>query len=368
MTDLQPESVAVSAGRPHGAGDPVNPAIVLAAPFRNAGDVNGYARNEGNPTVAAFEAAVGALEGGTALAFASGMAAIAAVAEGRPSGGIAVVPSVAYSGTVAIYAEQQRLGRLEVRSVDIADTGAVLAALDGADLRWLETRTNPLLSVPDLPALTAAAKDRGALVGVDATFTPPPLAGLLDRGADLVMHSVTKYLGGHSDVLGGVLVARDDDLVARLRTRRTLTGGIASPFDAYLALRGVRTLSVRLERAQANAQHLAEKLAADPRVARVRYPGLADDPGHERAARQYRGFGAIVSFEPVGGRAAAEAVCDRVELITHGTSLGGVESLIERRARHAGDRASGVPEGLLRLSVGIEHVDDLWADLDAALG
>jgi cystathionine gamma-synthase len=368
MTDLHPESLVVAAGRPHGAGDPVNPPIVLSAPFRNDGDTNGYARNEGNATVLAFEDAVGALEGGTALAFASGMAAISAVADGRPTGSVAVVPRAAYSGTVAIFAEQQRLGRMEVRSVDIADTDSVLAALPGADLLWLETLTNPLLTVPDLPVLIDAARRQDALVGIDATFTSPLLADLLGLGADIVMHSTTKYLAGHSDVLGGVLVARDPELVARLRTRRTMTGGIASPFDAYLALRGLRTLGLRLERAQANAAILAERLAADARVERVRFPGQPDDPGHERAARQYTGFGAMVSFEPAGGRAVADTVCERVRLITHGTSLGGVESLIERRARHAGDQASGVPESLLRLSVGIEHVEDLWADLDSALG
>jgi cystathionine gamma-synthase len=364
---VKPESVAVSAGRPHEPGAPLNTPLVLTSTYRSGPEGNAYARAEGNDTLAALEAAVGALDGGTAVGFASGIAAVAAVAEGRPAGTFAVVPDAAYSGTRGIFAEQERLGRMTVRAVDIADTDAVLAALDGADLLWLETLTNPLLTVPDLPVLIEAAHASGALVCVDATFSSPLLVRPLELGADVVMHSVTKYLAGHSDLLGGVLVARAGDLAQELRRRRTATGGMPSAFDSFLALRGIRTLAVRLERAQSNAGVLAQRLAEHPAVSRVRYPGLPDDPGHARARRLFAGFGAMLSFEVHGGEDTAERVCASVRLITHATSLGGVESLIERRARYEGDAAAGVPAGLLRLSVGIEHVDDLWSDLEQAL-
>jgi cystathionine gamma-synthase len=215
--------------------------------------------------------------------------------------------------------------------------------------------------------LIEAGHAAGALVAVDATFSTPLIVRPLSFGADIVMHSATKYLSGHSDLLMGILIARDPEVLAQLRARRDITGAVPGALEAYLALRGLRTLALRLERAQASALELAQRLAAHPRVALVRYPGLPDDPGHERAARLHDGFGAMLSFELDGSPEEAEAVCERVELITHATSLGGVESLIERRARYAIDAANGAPLNLLRLSVGIEHVEDLWADLKQAL-
>ncbi|HVU92543.1 MAG TPA: aminotransferase class I/II-fold pyridoxal phosphate-dependent enzyme [Jatrophihabitans sp.] len=364
---LHPESLVVAAGRPHKPGDPLSVPVVLTAPYRNSPDENRYARGNTNPTIAAFEDALGRLEGGTALAFASGMAAVTAVAEIQPAGAVAVVPRAGYTGSLAEFAERAALGRLTVRSVDLADTQAVISALDGADLLWLEAVTNPLLDVPDLPALIGAAHEAGALVGVDSTFCTPLLLRPLELGADVVMHSVTKYLAGHSDVLMGALVARDAALAERLRDRRNLTGALPGALEAYLATRGLRTLAVRMERACANAGVLAQRLHQHPAVARVRYPGLPDDPGHAIAARDHAGFGAMISFEVAGGAAAADRLCAAVRLITHATSLGGVESLIERRAAHAGDAAFGTPEGMLRFSVGIEHVEDLWADLAQAL-
>lgn len=347
---------------------PVNAPPVLNATFRHADDgTNAYLRNESSDSVRAFEDAVGALEGGTAIAFASGMAAIAAVVEGQRSGATLVVPAAAYSGAVALFAEQQRLGRATVRSVDIVDTDAVLAALDGADLLWLEAMTNPLLGVPDLPALTDAAGQAGVLVAVDATFATPIALRALDLGVDIVMHSATKFLGGHSDLLMGVLIARSASLVTELTTRRRLGGAMPGALECFLALRGVRTLAVRMERAQANAAELARRLSGHPSVTRVRYPGLPDDPGHDRTTRQQSGYGAVISFETTGTAEDAEAVCERVRLVTHATSLGGVESIIERRARYEIDAACGTPPTLLRLSVGIEHVEDIWADLDQAL-
>jgi cystathionine gamma-synthase len=361
------ESLLVSSGRPHEPGAPLSAPIVLTAPFRHDPADNAYSREQPTQTRAALETALGELDGGTALAFASGMAATAAVAEGQPHGAVAVVPNVAYQGSVSIFAQQQELGRMSLRSVDIADTSAVVAALDGAHLLWLETTTNPLLAVPDLPVLIDAAHDAGAVVCVDATFSTPLNVRPLDLGADVVMHSATKYLSGHSDVLMGVLTARSPERAQALLDRRALTGAIPGALESFLALRGLRTLAVRWERAQANAMELARRLDAHPQVTRVRYPGLPSDPGHERASRLFAGYGAMIGIEVAGGADDAERVCERVRLITHATSLGGVESLIERRARYAVDAEFGTPSTLLRFSVGIEHVDDLWDDLDQAL-
>ena len=349
--DLHPESLVVAAGRPDRPGDPLATPIVPTAPYRNSPDDNRYARQHATPTVASFEAALGALEDGTALAFASGMAAVAAIVEGRPAGSVAVIPHSGYAGSLASFHAREALGQLSVRAVDLTDTAAVSSALDGADLLWLETVTNPLLDVPDLPALIAAGRAAGALVVVDATFSTPLLVRPLDLGADVVMHSVTKYLAGHSDLLMGALVTRSAELATQLAARRTLAGSLPGALEAYLATRGLRTLALRFERASANADELSARLREHRAVTRVRYPGS----------------GAMISFEVAGGAAAADAVCGAVRLITHATSLGGVESLIERRAMHAGDAAFGTPAGLLRFSVGIEHVEDLWADLVQAL-
>ncbi|MEP7019989.1 MAG: PLP-dependent transferase [Pseudonocardiales bacterium] len=365
---LRPESVVVASGRPpRTPRAPLSAPIVLSATFQHGPDDNYYLRQGSSDTIRAFEDAVGALEGGAALAFSSGMAAVAAVAEGQPAGSVAVVPRAAYSGTLALFDEQQQMGRIQVRPVDITDTAAVITALPGADLLWLESVTNPMLGVADLPTLIDAAHEVGALVCVDSTFSTPLVLRALDYGADVVMHSATKYLSGHSDLLMGVLVTRAAELGASLKLRRDLTGALPGSLESYLALRGLRTLALRMQRAQANAAELAARLAAHPAVTRVRYPGLASDPGHELASRLHDGFGAMISFEVAGAAEDAEAVCHRVELITHATSLGGVESLIERRARHAIDAAQGTPPTLLRLSVGIEHVEDLWADLEQAL-
>lgn len=362
------ESLVVSSGRPHELGAPLNAPVVLTAPYRHDGDDNPYSREQPTATRLALETALGELEGGTALAFASGMAAIAAIAEGQPAGTVAVVADAAYSGAVSIFAHEHELGRMTVRPVNTADTAAVIAALDGAGLLWLETVTNPMLAVADLPVLIDAAHAVGALVCVDATFSTPLNVRPLELGADIVMHSVTKYLSGHSDVLMGVLATRSPELARSLLERRTMTGAIPGALESFLALRGLRTLVLRFERAQANAGELAQRLAAHPRVARVRYPGLPSDPGHEVAARLFTGYGAMIGIEVEGTPEDAEQVCQRVRLINHATSLGGVESLIERRARHAVDAGFGTPPTLLRFSVGIEHVEDLWDDLVQALG
>jgi cystathionine gamma-synthase len=364
---LRPESIAVAAGRPpRTGGAPLNTPIVLAAPLHHGAEAI-YTRHDGSDTVRSFEAAVGALDGGHAVAFASGMAAVSAITEGLPAGAVAVAPSAAYSGTLWSFGEQQRLGRMTLREVDLTDAAGVIAALDGADLLWLETVTNPLMGVVDVPRLVAAARERGVTTVVDSTFQTPLTFRPLEHGADITLHSATKYLGGHSDLLMGVLVTAAEQRAGELRERRALTGAIPGALECYLALRGVRTLAVRFERAQANAADLAGRLQQHPRVTRVRYPGLADDPGHALAAQQFDGSGAMLAFEIDGAAADAERLCDALRLITHATSLGGVESLIERRARHTMDAEHGTPPTLLRFSVGIEHVEDLWADLEQAL-
>jgi cystathionine gamma-synthase len=364
---LHPESIVVAAGRPSEPGAPLNTPIVPVSAYRHAPADNFYARHQVAPTVAAFEAIMSELEGGTALAFASGMAAISAAVAGLPAGAVVVVPSDGYSGMTWLFREYEELGRLTVRRVDVRDLAAVSRACDGAELLWIETVANPLMTVADVPALAAAAHAAGALLGVDATFSTPLVVRPLDLGADLVMHSVTKYLAGHSDALMGVLSARSPDLAADLQARRGMTGGVPGVLEAFLATRGVRTLALRMERAQGNADKLATRLASHDRVARVRYPGLAFDPGHEIAARDHAGFGAMIGIELDGTAEDAERVCESVRLINHATSLGGVESLIERRARYDIDAGFGTPPNLLRLSVGIEHVEDLWADLAQAL-
>lgn len=319
----------------------------------------------GNPTWDAFEAAVGALEGGAAVVFASGLAAVSAVLAGLPDGATVVAPGDAYAGTRRVMLDAAARGRLQVRAVEVADTAATLAACDRADLVWLESPTNPLMAVADLEPLIAGAHDAGCVVAVDNTFATPLLQRPLEIGADLVVHSATKFLAGHSDVVLGVVVAADAGERDRLAAHRTLHGAVPGPMEVFLALRGLRTLAVRLERSQATAGELARRLDAHPAVERVRYPGLAGCPGHDVARRQMRGFGGVVAFDVAGGAPAADAVCGTVRLIVPSTSLGGVESQIERRHRWEGEE--GTPPGLLRLSVGLEHVDDLWADLSRAL-
>lgn len=366
----RPETIAVTAGRPSAApGQPLNIPLVLASNFRAgslAAPVTEYSRDGGTPTWQALEAAVGALEGGTAVAFSSGMGAASALLELVPVGAVVVVPIDSYSGVRALLAEGAAQGRWKVEQVDITDTDATTAATRAADLLWLESPTNPLLDVADLPALCRAGRGVGALVVVDNTFATPLGQRPLKLGADLVLHSATKFIGGHSDLLIGVAVAGSDELASRLRRRRQLAGATPGTLEAFLALRGLRTLPVRLARSQESAGVLAARLQSHPAVQRVRYPGLPDDPGHQRATQQMDGFGAMLSFELHGGAPAADAVCEAVQVVTHATSLGGVESTIERRAKQLGQEH--IPPGLLRFSVGVEHVEDLWDDLRAALG
>lgn len=355
MTEpLSPATQCVALGRePVAPGAQVNAPLVLSSTFHADGrDV--YAR-ESQPTWRAFEEALGALEGGQALVLSSGMAAVAAALSLVPLGGLVVAPSAAYNGVLATLAEREQAGELRECRVPLTDPDRVEASLAGASLLWLESPSNPLLDVADLPRLIEAARARGVLTVVDNTFATPLVQRPLDLGADLVVHSATKYLSGHSDVVLGAVVTADSpsgrDLGARIQRYRHLQGAIAGPFETWLALRGLRTLHLRVERASANAAELAARLSGHPAVSRVRYPG----------------FGAIVSIEVLGGAEEAERVAAGTRLWANSTSLGGVESQVERRRRYASE-STEVPESLLRLSVGVEDVEDLWRDLEQALG
>lgn len=346
---LRPATLAVVAGRPARMPDaPLNEPVTFASTYLGGGAVE-YGRY-GNPTWTAFETALGTLEGGRCLAFASGLAAVSAVLSLLPQRVVVVVPDNAYAGTRAQLDELVGQGRAEVRSVDVADAVALAGAIPGADLVWLESPTNPRLDVADLPAAIAAAHAAGARAVVDNTFATPLLQRPLDLGADIVVHSATKLLSGHSDVVLGAVVTRDDALLGRLDEHRRLHGSVPGPMETWLALRGLRTLALRVERAGANARELARRLAAHPAVERVRDPG----------------FGTMLAVELAGGPAAADALVAGVRLWVHATSLGGVESSLERRRRWAAESHT-VPEALLRLSVGVEDVEDLWADLAHAL-
>jgi cystathionine gamma-synthase len=367
---LHLETVAVTAGRPERVMDaPLNPPVVFASTYVGAHDTRaagiGYGRY-GNPTWHALEQAIGALEGGRALTFASGMAAAHAVLELMPPSGVIVIPDNCYLGVAE--AADRRATRYggQVRRVNVADTTEVLTAAEGADVVWIESPTNPTIEVADLPTLGKHLAHESLFV-VDNTFATPLLQRPLESGADIVLHSATKLLSGHSDVLLGALVTRADashTFDALDAIRRSL-GASPGPMEVYLALRGLRTLPLRLAQAQASAQVLAERLAAHSSVQRVRFPGLPTDPGHDLARRTMSGFGSLISFDLPDAK-TAEAFVDRCSLWVFATSLGGVESTLERRRRWKGELQS-VPEGLVRMSVGIEHVEDLWTDLRQAL-
>ena len=328
-----------------------------------------------NPTRGALEECLAALEGGArALAFASGMAAEDALLRTVLSPGDHVlIPHDAYGGTFRLFDKIFKPWGVSYRPVPVSDPDAVRAALADAPARvvWVESPTNPLLSIADISMLAQLAHEAGALLVVDNTFASPYLQQPLELGADVVVHSTTKYLGGHSDVVGGAVVLSDPGLGERLAAVQNSTGSAGGPFDAWLTLRGIRTLGVRMDRHCANAARVADLLVGHPAVSQVLYPGLETHPGHEVAAKQMRGFGGIVSVRLRGGEEAAVALCGRTRLFTLGESLGGVESLIEHPGRMTHASVAGseleVPADLVRLSVGIENGDDLLEDLRAAL-
>ena len=356
---------AITAGRPHRAGDsPLNAPISLNSTFTAGGPI-GYGRY-GNETWSATESAISAFEGGSSLIFSSGMAAISAAFSILPWGASVVASHEGYSGVMTLLNQYSQSGRLKVSLVDLSKTQDVIAQLPGADLLWLESPSNPCLDVADLPALISAAKSQKILVMVDNTFATALTQRPLEMGADVVMNSVTKFLAGHSDLLMGSLSTSDDELFTSLSNARKFNGSIAGPFEAWLALRGIRTFPLRFAQSCKSAHELALRLSSHPKVSRVRYPGLPTDSQHERAKSFMSTFGAVLSFEVIGSGADADRVCDASEIITHATSLGGVESLWERRRRWPIESQS-VPETLIRLSVGCEDVEDLWKDIEKAL-
>jgi cystathionine gamma-synthase len=362
---LRPETAVIALGRPPALADaplnvPISPASAL-----QAGGTSGYAR-DGHGPWQALEEVLGALEGGKALTFASGMAAASAAMRLFDPDPVVVAPEVAYMDVRRALLDLQAAGRAQVRLVDVTDTEAVLAACDGASVLWLESPTNPLLGIADLPRLCAAARDRGLLCIVDNTFATPLLQRPLDLGAHVVIHSATKAIGGHSDLLLGAAIVRDDAHWRALRDAREVGGATPGALETYLCLRGLRTLPLRLERTQRNAAVIAQRLSDHPEVREVRYPGLASHPQHDRARTTLAGPGFMLTFRVRGGAARADALVDAVRVFTHATSLGGVESTLERRARYPSEREV-VPEDLLRVSVGCEHVEDLWGDLERAL-
>ena len=320
----------------------------------------------GNPTWQAFEAALGGLEGGHALAYPSGLAALGAVLDLLPPDAVVVAPRHAYLGSLGHLAQKVQRHDLTTRLVDVADTEATMKATVGADLVLLESPTNPALEIAELAVLCHGGRAGGALVLVDNTFATPFGQRPLELGAHIVLHSATKYIAGHSDAMLGAVVCADVEQWGRLEQNRAAAGVIPGPLECWLALRGLRTLHLRVERAAANAAELAGRLAAHPAGLRVRYPGLPDDPGHARAVAGMRNFGSMISVE-FADAATADAFCAATRLWVTATSLGGVESTLERRRRWPGE-ASTIAEGLVRMSVGVEDVEDLWADLRDALG
>jgi cystathionine gamma-synthase len=371
---LHPSTIAVHAGAaPDIETGAVSPPIHLATTFRHepAGErIAGFEyQREGNPTQDRLETALTVLEGGeAALAFASGMAAMTAMQESLPNGARILIPDDCYTGLRILAREFLPERGIEAITVDMGDLDAVRAACSQpVALIWAETPSNPRLKICDIAALAGIAHARGALLACDNTFATPILQQPLSLGADVVMHSTTKYFGGHSDVLGGALVfARRDELFERVAHRRHITGAILAPFSAWLTLRGCRSLPARMALHCANARRIAEFLSSHPTIERVNYPGLQTHSGHTIAAQQMRDFGGMLSIELHGGRDAALMMAGRLQLFTNATSLGGCESLIEHRASVEGSSPVS-PQNLLRISVGLEHADDLIADLDQAL-
>ena len=368
------ETLAVHAGHaPDASTGAVSPPIHLSTTFERATDgsfPSGFVYiRDANPNRRMLEECLAVLEGGSACAaFGSGMAATHAILQALSPGDRVLLPDDAYYATSKLVRDILGPWGLRWQVVDTTDLGAVRQALHSPSrLVWIETPSNPRLRITDIAAVADLAHRAGAAVACDNTWATPALTRPLAHGADLVMHSTTKYLGGHSDVQGGAVIAGvDDDLFQRIRAIQTLAGGVPSPFDSWLVLRGARSLASRLRTHCENALAVARFLAGHPGVSTVHYPGLESHSGHTVAARQMSAFGGMLAFEVPGGRAAALGVAARLQVVTRATSLGGAETLIEHRASVEGAHTRA-PEGLLRMSVGLEHPDDLIADLDQAL-
>jgi cystathionine gamma-synthase len=380
LSGMHFETLAIHAGQePDPLTGAVVPPIYQTSTYKQdgVGGLRGgyeYSRSA-NPTRTALEECLAAIEGGRrGLAFASGLAAEDTLLRAicRP-GDHAVIPGDAYGGSYRLFAKVQDAWGLAHTPAKGHDADAVRAAIRPGETKvvWVETPTNPLLAIADIAALAEVAHDAGALLVVDNTFASPYLQQPLALGADVVVHSTTKYMGGHSDVIGGALVLADDELAETVAYHQNAMGAVAGPFDSWLVLRGIKTLGVRMDRHCANASRVAELLTSHPKVTEVFYPGLPEHPGHEIAAKQMKAFGGMVSFRVAGGEEEAVALCDRTEVFILGESLGGVESLIEHPGRMTHASVAGspleVPGDLVRLSVGIEAVEDLVEDLTRAL-
>jgi cystathionine gamma-synthase len=378
---MQFETRAIHAGQePDPTTGAVVPPIYQTSTYKQdgVGGLRGgyeYSRSA-NPTRTALEECLASLEGGRrGLAFASGLAAEDTLIRTLSGpGDHVVIPGDAYGGTYRLFAKVQERWGLDFTPSGGHDVDAFRAALQPGRTKviWVETPTNPLMGIVDIAAIAELAHDAGALLVIDNTFASPYLQQPLALGADVVVHSTTKYMGGHSDVVGGALVIADSELGEQVAYNQNAMGSIAGPFDSWLVLRGIKTLGVRMDRHSANAERIVEMLAAHPKVVEVLYPGLPDHPGHDIAVKQMKSFGGMVSFRVAGGEDEAIAICNRAELFTLGESLGGVESLIEHPGRMTHASVAGspleVPGDLVRLSVGIEAVDDLLEDLHQALG
>jgi cystathionine gamma-synthase len=358
--DVDLSTWLIAGARTREPGQPLNVAPQLASNFYLPADRD-YSRAKGTETSAAFETLMGGLEGGHALSFASGMAAAHVVLNRLPAGATLAIPVDPYHGVKGLAVEAEMQGRWNIMRLELDDTQAWIDAAKVADLLWLETPANPLMTVCDLPAICSAPRKDGTIVAVDSTFATPLVQRPLDLGADVVMHSATKFIGGHSDLLAGLLTTSSQELYDEFHARRLLNGATIGAMEAFLATRGARTLALRMEKAQANAVELAARLEASDDVAVVRFPGLTSHPTHENAAKFMTGWGAMISFETVGSGERAVAICEQVEIINHATSLGGIESTMERRASVSGQET--IPASLIRFSVGCEDVEDLSNDL-----
>jgi cystathionine gamma-synthase len=364
MMQLRIETRAVSAGRSSDAGAPLNEPLVPASNFILGGERE-YSRDDGTPTWVAFEAAVGGLEDAEAVAFSSGMAAIAAVFDLLPVGARVVWPEDCYQGVAGMVADGERLGRWVATRLAVEDTDSWCDAARTADLIWVESPSNPLLQVADLQRISSTPRPSDAILAVDNTLAGPLGQQPLDLDVDVAVQAATKHLGGHSDLLCGAATTRRPELAERLRKHRELRGATPGTLETYLATSGIRTYPLRARAAAASALELAHRLDAHGRVELVRYPGLASHPTHDLARQNLTNFGSVISFEVAGGADAADDVCQRLQVVRHATSFGAVESTIERRAAVPGQHH--LPPGMLRLSVGIEHIEDLWDDLNHAL-
>ncbi len=375
------ETVAIHAGNePDPTTGAVVPPIYATSTYKQdgvGGLRNGYEYSRSaNPTRTALEECLAAVEAGTrGFAFASGLAAEDTLMRSICAPGDHVVfPNDAYGGTFRLFSKVLSQWGIELTPVAVTDPDAIRAAVRPGVTKvvWLETPTNPLLNVADIALVAQIAHENGALLVVDNTFASPYLQRPLELSADVVVHSTTKYMGGHSDVVGGALVVRDAGLADKIAFHQNAIGAVAGPFDAFLVLRGIKTLGVRMDRHSDNAEKVAEFLQRHRAVTSVLYPGLDGHPGHETAAKQMKRYGGIVSFRVTGGEQHALDVCNRAQVFTLGESLGGVESLIEHPGRMTHASVAGtpleVPADLIRLSVGIETADDLLADLEQALG